>query len=175
MEEEIWKTVIYNGKVYNKFEVSNFGKLRNAITGHIYKLCISKTGYWQVCVSLGSRQNKKVFKIHKAVAEAFINNPEHKPFVNHIDGNKLNNNINNLECVTASENTIHAYQHGLTEAQRGEKCGTRKLTEDDVKYIREHYTPKDKTYGSKILAKKFGVSHSTISRAYYGGAWKHIA
>lgn len=175
MEEEVWKTVIYSGKVYNKFEVSNFGKLRNATTGHIYKLCISKTGYWQVCVSLGSRRNKKVFKIHKAVAEAFINNPEHKPFVNHIDGNKLNNNINNLEWVTASENTIHAYQHGLTEAQRGEKCGTHKLTEDDVKYIREHYTPKDKTYGSKILAKKFGVSHSTISRAYYGGAWKHLA
>ena len=175
MEEEVWKTVVYNGKVYDRFEVSNTGQLRNAQTGHIYKLCISKTGYWQVCVSLGSRQNKKVFKIHKAIAETFINNPENKPFVNHIDGNKLNNNINNLEWVTNQENVIHAHKMGLTHPLKGEQHRFSKLTEEDVRYIRTHYIPKDETYGCKALAKKFNVDHSTISEIYHRKAWKHVA
>lgn len=175
MEEEVWKTVIYNGEVYDRFEVSNTGKLRNKHNRHIYKQFTNKAGYKQVCVSLGSRKNKKVFRMHEAVAEAFIDNPDEKPFVNHIDGNKINNSVNNLEWVTAQENTQHAMVNGLMRPLKGEEIGTSKLTEEDVKYIREHYIPKDKKYGSRVLAKRFGVSHATISRAYYGERWKHVA
>lgn len=175
MEEEIWKTVVYNGEVYDRFEVSNTGQLRNTQTGHIYKLCISKTGYWQVCVSLGSRQNKKVFKIHKAVAEAFINNPDNKPHVNHKDGNKLNNNANNLEWMTNQENIIHARDNGMLHPLAGEQHRFSKLTEEDVRYIRTNYIPKDETYGCKALAKKFNVDHSTISEIYNRKSWKHVA
>lgn len=173
--KEMWKTAIYNGETYDRFEISNTGKLRNAKTKHIYKLTINKKGYYCVCVSLGSRKNKKLFRIHKLVAEAFIDNPENKPFVNHIDGDKLNNCIDNLEWVTASENTIHAYKHRLSKPVAGEQCGTHKLTEEDVKYIRTHYTPKDKENNFYALARKFNVDHATIIRAYYGKAWKYVA
>lgn len=63
----------------------------------------------------------KFVKIHRLVAETFILNPLGKPCVNHIDGNKLNNNVNNLEWVTISENTMHAYKNGLLKILRDDK------------------------------------------------------
>ena len=175
MEEEVWKTVIYNGCIYNNIEVSNIGRLRNSRNGHIYKQTINHEGYYGVCISLGSRSNKKMFKVHKAVAEAFINNPDNKPHVNHKDGNKLNNNANNLEWITNQENIIHARDNGMLHPLAGEQHRFSKLTEEDVRYIRTHYIPKDETYGCKALAKKFNVDHSTISEIYHRKAWKHVA
>ena len=64
-------------------------------------------------VVLSKNKNKKTFSIHRLVAKAFIFNPKNKPQVNHKDGDKLNNNISNLEWVTASENHIHAHKIGL--------------------------------------------------------------
>jgi len=65
-------------------------------------------------VTLCENRKKKNMYIHRLVAEAFIDNPENKKFVNHIDYNKSNNNIDNLEWVTASENMIHSKQKCLT-------------------------------------------------------------
>ena len=76
--------------------MSNTGKIRNATSKKEYKLHISKTGYYQVVISLGSRTNKKVFRVHKAVAETFIPNYKKYKIVNHKDLNKLNNNVLNL-------------------------------------------------------------------------------
>ena len=73
---------------------------------------ISKDGYY----TIGLRTNdnvKKFFRVHRLVATMFIDNPLNKDIVNHIDGNKLNNNINNLEWVTPAENTQHAVNTGL--------------------------------------------------------------
>lgn len=171
----MWKTVIYNGCIYNNIEVSNIGRLRNSRNGHIYAQTINHEGYYGVCISLGGRSNKKMFKVHKAVAEAFINNPDNKPHVNHKDGNKLNNNANNLEWITNQENIIHARDNGMLRQLAGEQHRFSKLTEEDVRYIRAHYIPKDETYGCRALAKKFNVDHSTISEIYNRKAWKHVA
>ena len=162
MSETIWKTLQYNGETYNKLEVSYDGQLRNVITGTIYKQHINKEGYNQVCVSLGSRNKKKVFKIHKAVAETFISNPESKETVNHIDGNKQNNSIENLEWSTYSENMQHAFDTGLVKPTRGTDSPLSKLTQEDVIYIRTHYIPNSRIYGTRALGRKFNVNHETI-------------
>lgn len=156
MIEEEWKGMIYQGKDYSwRFEVSNTGKIRNKSNKHEYSLHKSGIGYLQICTSIdGVRKN---IKVHKAVAETFIENQFNKPFVNHIDGNKLNNNVSNLEWVTRQENVNHAKSHGLLKAgqQFGIKNPMCKLTDEDVISIREQYEHGE---SAKNLAKKFNIS-----------------
>lgn len=118
MDEIVWNTLVYNKEVFDQFEISNDGKIRNTKTGRIYKTWFNHRGYEQVSVSLGNRKSKKIFKIHKAVAETFIPNKDNKPQVNHKDGNKQNNCISNLEWTTSSENMHHAYENGLSDPKR---------------------------------------------------------
>ena len=88
----------------NNYEVSNFGRVRNK-KGHIIKLQVGTYGYLQVNLDFNGKNKTK--KVHRLVAKAFIPNIENKPQVNHIDGNKKNNHINNLEWCTKSYN--HTY------------------------------------------------------------------
>ena len=162
MNEIIWKTLVYQGDIYDKFEISNNGQLRNIKTETIYKQTINKKGYCQVCVSLGSRSKKKIFRIHKAVAETFISNPENKQEVNHKDGDKSNNNVSNLEWVTASENIQHAYQNGLKKPLYGMDNGASKLTQSDIEYIRERFVYGDHKCGARALGRKFNVDKNMI-------------
>lgn len=124
--EEIWKQLVYYKKdgtfvsCLDRFEISNLGNLRNKFTYKLYKLTISKTGYYSICVSLGSRSNIFLIKIHRAVLCTYSNFIKNM-IINHKDGNKLNNNINNLEWVTYSENSKHAYNMGLMPKFVGNK------------------------------------------------------
>lgn len=171
---EVWRPLIYQGQDFPNFEISNLGNMRNTNTKKLYKQYINKNGYYQVCVSLGSRSKKKVFRIHRAVAETFIPNPENKPVPNHEDGNKLNNNVCNLSWATRSENTKHAFNNGLIQTFSGEESSSAKLTEEDIRYIRSNYIPKDKEFGCRALAKKFGMSHQNISRIVNDKLWKNV-
>ena len=115
MKEE-WHGVIYQGNDYSQYyEVSNLGRLRNTKTKYIVNQTISKTGYYGYCATLGQRNKYKLFKIHRAVAESFIPNPNNYPMINHIDGNKLNNCVNNLEWCTNKYNIHHAMNMGLLD------------------------------------------------------------
>lgn len=174
--DKIWKTLIYQGEVYEQFKISNYGDLMNVNTGRIYKTFINKNGYTQVCVSLGSRKSKKIFKLHKAVAETFIPNPNNLPIPNHIDGIKTNNYVGNLEWCTNSDNIKHAINTGLLKVEKfsGVKNGNSKLTENDIKWIREHYMPYDKNFGARALAKKFNVHHSNITRIIHKQTYKDV-
>lgn len=172
--DEVWHTLIYQGNKYKNFEISNKGNLRNVVTGTAYKKYINHQGYYQVCVSLGSKIDKKVFKMHRCVAESFIPNPDNKPTINHIDGNKLNNNVDNLEWATYAENTQHAYKNGLASAIKGENNYFAKLTNEQVKYIRNNYIFRDKEFGCCALAKKFGVNHSKISDVVHYKSYKDV-
>ena len=111
---EIWKRLKYRGKDYgNLYEVSNLGNIRNAKTHKLRKLRINDKGYHVISLSLGSAKNRPTVRVHRLVAEAFIPNPDNKPEINHIDGNKCNNIITNLEWCTPKENVAHALQFGL--------------------------------------------------------------
>lgn len=174
MSEIIWKTLQYNDETYDDFEVSDDGQLRNVKTGTIYKQHINKEGYNQICVSLGGRNKKKVFKVHKAVAETFIPNPENKSDVNHKDGDKQNNTLFNLEWMTKKENMKHASQNGLLKPLCGTNSPSSKLTKEDVIYIRENYIARDPMYGSRALGRKFNIDHSSILNVINGTSYVNV-
>ena len=157
---------IYKQYKNTNYEISNIGNLRNKKTKRILKLHINKQGYYCVVVSFGSRKNKKCFKIHRLVAETFIKKINGKLIVNHIDGNKLNNDKNNLEWCTNKENYHHSVKIGLIDIIKRKNCNKDKikLNTEDIFFIRQKYIPKCKKYGCRALSKKFNVSHTTISR-----------
>jgi len=90
---------------FEKYEVSNLGKVRNIKSGRVLKPKLNKYGYLTHC--LYGHDKKKFRLLHRIIATAFIDNPDEKPQVNHIDENKLNNDLSNLEWCTVRENIIH--------------------------------------------------------------------
>lgn len=102
MQIEKWKIVDgYNGLV----QVSSFGRVRNARTKREYVQSLSCWGYPRVHLHIGGKDKNVV--VHRLVAKAFVANPDGLPQVNHIDGDKANNNVTNLEWCTPSENSKH--------------------------------------------------------------------
>lgn len=95
-----------------------FSKPRNHWKGGWIKPCVDKYGYQKIDLHKGINHIKRYF-IHRLVAQTYIPNPENKPQVNHIDGDKQNNHVSNLEWCTASENQKHAVRTGLLIQRKG--------------------------------------------------------
>lgn len=108
---EQWKTI----SNASNYEVSNLGNVRNKTTKYILKGRITKSGYLQVSIKLDETQKFTNQYIHRLVALYWIENPQQKKEVNHIDGNKENNNVDNLEWVTAFENQKHRHSIGINK------------------------------------------------------------
>ena len=153
---EIWKDIEgYEGL----YQVSNMGRVKSFFSGRekIKKLHM-RGGYW-----LAKIKNNYV-GVHILVAKAFIPNPENKSEVNHLNG-KSDNRVSSLEWVTHKENMQHAVKTGLQKTMSGTKVGTSKLTESEVKFIRENFKAWDSEFGAIPLAKKFNVDPRTIRDA----------
>jgi hypothetical protein len=114
----------------------------------------------------------KNFSVHRAVALAFIPNPENKREVNHIDGNPSNNRVENLEWVTPSENNKHSYDFLGRKAHPnpGIKNGNALLTEEDVVFIRKNHG----LIPFKKMAAMIGVRKCCVEDVAYGKSWKHV-
>lgn len=158
------------------YKVSNYGRV---ISFHGPKpkiLSNRDNGKGYFIVSLYKNGNCKNKRINRLVAEHFIPNPETKPEVNHIDGDKANNHVENLEWVTRSENRQHAIKNNLWKSHftknNGESHPDSKLTKNDVKKIRDLYENGD--YTQKELGKMYDVYPSTIGRITRYEHWKHI-
>lgn len=115
MEE--WKDIKEYEGIY---QVSTLGRVRSLdrldfaghqLTGALLSICVSKNGY--SVITLSKKGVMTQFRVHRLVAKSFLDNSENKPFVNHIDGNKQNNTLENLEWCTHQENMDHAYANGL--------------------------------------------------------------
>ena len=149
---------------YRKLDLSDYiiteqGDVVNKRTGRKLKPQPNGKGYLRVGIG------KKLMFVHRLVAEKYVPNPDGKPQVNHIDGDKTNNRAENLEWVSNSENRKHAVKNGYQV--HGEQCPWAKLTEADVSIIR---SLPDKTHTE--LAEQFGVSVSTIRDVRYFKTWK---
>lgn len=169
---EMWRPVVgYEGS----YEVSSLGKIKSlerlisngkgcyTKKESITNGSIEKKGYRVVRLYLNGIS--KDFKVHRLVAEAFIANPENKPQVNHINGVKNDNRVENLEWATQSENILHADKIGLRIMKNGEYHGMSKLKKEQVLEIYYH-----KGKGAEI-ARVFGISNTHVGRIKNKQSW----
>lgn len=167
--EENWR-IIEECPYYLISNMGNVKKLKNLNNMKTY----DRGGYTRI--DLYDSRNKKYLKrsVHRLVAEAFIPNPLNKPQVNHIDGDKDNNSINNLEWCTASENMKHAFKTGLNVPNplKGEDSHNSKMTDEKVMLLREMYDSGE--FLLKELAEEFNISISVAWRIAKRNTWKHI-
>lgn len=165
---EIWKYIIGFG---DKYQISNYGQVKSFKrgTGVIMKPVKNRYGY--LTIKLVYFKQKKRFYIHRLVTSYFLENPLNKDFVNHIDGNKANNNLQNLEWCTNSENMRHADKIGLRKMPKGNKNSMAKLTDSQVREI------KFNRFGvyQKDIAKEFNIARQTVSKILSGKQWSHIS
>lgn len=176
IEKEIWKTLIYRGMPIQRLEISNYGRIRNKNTGKILKLTENHKGYLGFCTSIET--NKKIYvRVHKAVAENFVDNPQNLPFVNHIDGDKKNNRSTNLEYCTNRNNSEHSIIVGLYNPYHNPNvCKKIYCVENNMIY--ESITEAART--CQIFSVSIESARKNISRALrqnqkaYGKTWKYL-
>jgi len=169
-KDERWLPVVgYEGW----YDVSDFGRVRSARTttntyaGRVLKLA---TNFDYKLVTLYRDGNKHTHRVHRLVIAAFVGPRPDGKEVNHIDGDKANNMVENLEYVTSSENKIHAYDTGLASNQ-GERHPSNKLVEKDVHKIRRFLS---KGLTRRAIASLFNVNRSTISAIADGRSWAYL-
>jgi hypothetical protein len=163
-EMEIWKDIEgYEGL----YKVSNTGKVLGVKREKELTQHENHRGYLKVSLQKdGKRKNELV---HRLVAKAFLENTEELPQVNHKDGTKTNNHVENLEWSSQSENMKHAVEKGLLVRPKGESCYNAKLTNEDAQAIRERYAEGGTSH--RKLAKEFGVSAGVVHNILSGRSY----
>lgn len=178
--KEVWKHV--NG-FKGVYEVSNLGRVRSKDHvvktrtngtriqyGRVLKGSVSIKGYLRVALS--SDCVKFNASVHRLVAISFIQNPENKPQVNHINGVKSDNRVDNLEWCTNSENQIHAVKNKLIKHNLGDKHHMSKLTNNEVIEARALFN--SKKLKNTELAKKYNVSATAMSNILRKITYKEV-
>jgi len=192
MRMEVWKDITgYEGR----YKVSSFGRLKSLSNGKwgfrpVTAIIIGTVSCGYRRVQLRDRNGRyKGRLVHRLVAEAFIPNPENKPCINHIDGDKANNHIDNLEWCTYSENNKHAFRTGLkvmeghnavaiSKSRRGQRTsyggshGMSKLSENDVLQIRSIY--EQGWFTQAEIGRAYNVDGSMIGKIVNRNNWTHI-
>jgi len=155
---EVWKGI---KALDNFYEVSTKGRIRNSKTGHIKAIVYDghycKFGY---DYKYNNQHKTGWYRVHKAVAEAFIPNPDNKSTINHKDGNTTNNTVDNLEWATPKEQMAHATQ------KLKRNCGENKkgalFTNEQVKQMRQMHEQQGMT--AKQIAQIFNTKTAYITR-----------
>jgi hypothetical protein len=159
--QEVWQPVPgYEGL----YEVSDQGRVKG-LKGFV-KPKIGRNGYART--ELWNKGERRRPSIHRLVAQTFIPNPESKPQVNHLDGNKLNNAVANLEWCTAQENALHAV---ALLGRHGERATAAKLGEREATAI---LVMLEKGVPGKWLADLFGVTNAQISHLRLNRQWRTL-
>ncbi|MFR5544762.1 MAG: NUMOD4 motif-containing HNH endonuclease [Intestinibacter bartlettii] len=192
---EIWRKI----EGFESYEVSNMGRVRSLdrvscsghkLTGKV--LIPTQNQYGYLIVSLYKNGTRYIKRVHRLVSVAFIPNPEGKPQVNHIDGDKSNNRVSNLEWATAKENCQHAYNAGLHKPIKHTEESKKKMSESHKgkQFTEEHKRKLGEAHKKQVICittnetfdyireaeKKYNVANQSISACCKGrlkSAGKH--
>lgn len=165
---EIWKDAVgFEGY----YQVSNTGSVYSTRRGRFFKPCVNSSGYYAIVLNVNGVATRKT--VHRLVCEAFLSNTGKLPIINHKNGIKTDNRVENLEWCTVSHNHAHACRTGLKYFKcKGEENVHSKLTEKNVLEIRRLLS--GGTLTSSAIARKYGVTYWTITEIKYGRLWKHL-
>lgn len=178
--KEIWKDIKrYKGL----YQISNLGRVKVlqrtvCVKGkkpfvkseEILNGYIEKNGY--LVFALYKNKVRKIFKAHRLIAIHFIPNPDKKKDINHINGNKKDNTISNLEWCTCAENARHAFDTGLRINPKGMSHGGAKLTDEKVIEIVKKYKTGAISY--RKLGAEYGISYAVVFNIFKGKVWSHV-
>jgi hypothetical protein len=151
---------------HHNYSIGVDGRVFSTFSGKYLKPCHDRRGYCYVKLTGG-----KQFAIHRLVASHFLPLVDGRPQVNHKDGDKDNNQLENLEWSTCQENIQHGWKIGLYHARNGDRVNTAKLTAEKVLSIRKRRLAGE---SAKLLAVEFGVDYSSIWNVTARKTWRHI-
>ena len=151
-----------------KYCVYEDGRIVNSKTQKVLKLDKNLSGHFRVTLCVNGVTNRSY--VHRIIATAFIPNPEGKPFVNHLDGDKSNNAVSNLEWVTCKENTEHAFRTGLRGVGMNHYSAT---VTDEVVHKVCQLISEGWVRGSVL--QELGIKQTLFDDIRRRKSWKHIS
>jgi len=155
-------------KEFPGFGITNRSRVVNLENKTLIKPKIDAGGYWRVTVQKDGEKFER--RVHRLVALYFIPNPNNLPQVNHIDGDKSNADINNLEWVTPKENSEHASRTGLLRV--GEEHSSARITEEQARSILADFNSGMTV--SEVRKKHTYASKSIVEKICWRQRWKHL-
>lgn len=153
-----------------RYTISNLGIVRSLLTNKILNPVITKFGYKRINLRKANDTKTYSYFVHRLVAGNFIPNPNNLPEVNHIDCNRTNNRLDNLEWTSKENNIKHSFLYG-GKSNEGRKNPNAKLNEDDVKAIKALY--KTLRFSNVEISKLFNVGSTSIDNIINNKTWSN--